>query len=239
MTWKNNVMQSFDTKSAYYDKNCNIQKIIAQSLAADFPDADGCLDILEIGCGTGNLTAHLLDKYKGSNFRITDVSASMIDQAKGKFSDENICWSVMDGENPDKSSTYDLIVSSMSFQWFEDINKTVESLCSMLNPKGVLLYSMPGNNSFLEWKQVLKGLELPLGIIDFPRSSNIYRDEVIMHQYDDALDFLRSMKNIGAGTAKKNYVPLNHAELKRACGALDQNHGAEITWHVLYGRVDN
>lgn len=238
MGWKNNVVRSFDQKSAAYDQNCSVQQAIAQSLAADLPASDGGMNILEIGCGTGNLTAHLFRQYKGCNLRITDVSPAMVARAKAKFPDEDARWGVMDGEHPDGTETYDLIVANMAFQWFEDIGAAVERLSSMLKPNGSLFYTMPGDESFSEWKQVLTDLDLPIGILDFPTSPDIYREETIMHHYRDAVDFLRSMKNIGAGTARKDYTPLTHSEMKQACAALDQNHGGKTTWHVLYGRVD-
>ena len=163
MRWKNNVVRSFDKKSAAYDQNCSVQQAIAQSLAVDLPASDGGMDILEIGCGTGNLTAHLFRQYEGCNLRITDVSPAMVERAKAKFSDENARWGVMDGEHPDSTETYDLIVANMAFQWFEDIGAAVERLFSMLKPNGSLFYTMPGNESFSEWKQVLNDLNLPIG----------------------------------------------------------------------------
>lgn len=238
MTWKNNVVQSFDSKSAAYDKDCSVQQAIAQSLAVDLPACDGLADILEIGCGTGNLTQHLFNKYKGRNLCITDASPAMVERAKVKFSGENARWAVMDGENPDQQGKYDLIVSNMVFQWFEDIETAVGRLSSLLKPNGSLFYTMPGKKSFSEWKQVLGELDLPVGILDFPMPIDIYREETLIHHYKGAVDFLRSMKNIGAGTPRKDYTSLTHMEMKQACAALDQNHGAEITWHVLYGRVD-
>ncbi|PCJ01060.1 MAG: biotin biosynthesis protein [Alphaproteobacteria bacterium] len=238
MGWKNNVVRSFDRKSAAYDQNCSVQQSIALRLAADLPVSDEVTDILEIGCGTGNLTQHLFRQYEGCNLRITDVSPAMVERAKAKFSGKEACWSVMDGENSDNTDTYDLIVSNMAFQWFEDIGAAVERLSSMLKPNGSLFYTMPGNKSFCEWKQVLTDLNLSIGILDFPTSSDIYREENIMHDYKGAVDFLRSMKNIGAGTARKDYTPLTHSEMKQACAALDRNHGGKTTWHVLYGRID-
>lgn len=238
MYWKNNVVWSFDQKSAAYDQNCSVQQAIAQSLAVDLPAPDEGMDILEIGCGTGNLTAHLFRQYEGCNLRITDASPAMVERAQAKFSGKDARWGVMDGEHPDGTEIYDLIVANMAFQWFEDIGVAVERLSSMLKPNGSLFYTMPGNESFSEWKQVLNGLGLPIGILDFPTSSDIYREETITHHYKGAVDFLRSMKNIGAGTARKDYTPLTHSEMKQACAALDQNHGGKTTWHVLYGRVD-
>ncbi|PCJ98124.1 MAG: hypothetical protein COA45_08195 [Zetaproteobacteria bacterium] len=237
LSWKDNVVRSFAQKSSVYDQNCIIQQDIAQSLADDLP-VSGVESILEIGCGTGNLTQHLFHKYAGKRLCITDVSAEMVSRAKDKCLDEEARWVVMDGECPNVQGKYDLIVANMVFQWFEDIGAAVDRLSGMLNSGGSIFYSMPGPDSFREWKETLDRLGLPLGVLEFHKSSDIYRDEIIMHQYKDAVDFLRSMKTIGAGTARKDYTPLTHTEMKQACGALDQSHGGNMTWHVLYGRID-
>ena len=236
LNWKDNVVQNFESKSTAYDLNCAIQKYIADQLAKDLPDAP-ITDILEIGCGTGNLTAHLLDKHPDASLCVTDISPAMVKQAKQNFPNKNIEWKVLDGENPTLDKHYDLIVSNMAFQWFEDIEGSLEKLSQYLKPSGSILYSMPGENSFKEWKETLCALNLPSGILDFPTLDTIYKQEEISQHYENAVTFLKSMKNIGAGHARKNYTPLAPKQLKQACAKFDQSHCGHITWHVLYGRV--
>ena len=236
LSWKDNVVQNFDQKSTRYDLNCDIQKTIAQRLSNSLPDKN-ITDILEIGCGTGNMTKHLLAKYPNQNFCISDISPSMIKSAKAKFPQGNINWNVTDGENIKTSERYDLIVASMVFQWFEDIEVTLQTLSSLLKPNGTIFYSIPGPESFKEWKNTLKNLDLPIGILDFKIPATIYRQEEVTLQYNGSKDFLRSIKGIGAGLPRKNYTPLSPEQIKTACRSFDQNHGGTITWHVLYGKI--
>ncbi len=236
LKWKKNVISNFDKKSASYDKNCFIQKRIAKNLANDLPKS-GVYDVLEIGCGTGNLTEHLLERYKGQNFLITDISSAMVSRAQKKFPHDNIKWQVMDGENPNISQKYDLIVANMVFQWFEDINTTLEMLKKKLKPNGSIFYTTPGHESFIEWKESLKKLNLPIGIIEFSMPEGIYIQERINHKYENALDFLKSIKDVGAGLAKKNYAAMSPADIKKACDLLDKNYNGNITWHILYGKI--
>ncbi len=237
LSWKDNVIRNFDNKSAIYDQNCEIQKSIAQSLAADLPDRN-ISDILEIGCGTGNLTKYLLCLYKDKNFCITDISPAMVKNAKEKFPNKNIKWAVFDGENPNTSQKYDLIVANMAFQWFENMDKALENLTNLLKPNGSLFYSVPSKQSFKEWKATLKSLNLPSGILEFPTPPNIYRQEEMLVNYTNAFDFLHSIKDIGAGVARKNYIPLTPKQIKQACNKFDKDYKGNITWHILYGRID-
>ncbi len=238
MNWKNNVIRNFDKNSITYDQNCEVQKAIAQSLAADLPDNKNISDILEIGCGTGNLTQYLLCLYKNKNLCITDISPAMIDMAKEKLPDKNIKWAVFDGENPDISQKYDLIVSNMAFQWFEDMDSTIINLSKSLNDGGSLFYSVPSKESFKEWKTTLESLNLPSGILDFTAPPSIYRQEEMQVNYINAFDFLHSIKDIGAGAPRKNYTPLSPKQIKQACTKFDKDYGGNITWHILYGRID-
>ncbi len=235
--WKDRVIHNFDSKSSIYDQNCEIQKSIAHNLAADLPDKN-ISDILEIGCGTGNLTKYLLCLYKDKNFCITDISPAMLKNAKEKFPNKNIEWKIIDGENPDISQKYDLIVANMTFQWFEDMHSAIARLSKALRAGGSLFYSIPGSNSFKEWKTTLKFLGLPSGVLDFPTPPNIYRQEEMLVNYTNAFDFLHSIKNIGAGVARKSYIPLTPQQIKQACNKFDKEYKGNITWHILYGRID-
>ncbi len=236
LDWKNNVVKNFDKKSKIYDQNCIIQKRIADNLAKDLPKS-GVLDILELGCGTGNMTEHLLKRYDGQNFTITDISPSMLKCAQEKFPDKNIKWQIMDGENPATSHRYDLIVANMVFQWFEDIDKSLEQLTEILKPDGHIFFTIPGSESFREWKKSLEKLNLPAGIIELKTPPNIYNQEIINHQYKNALAFLKSIKDVGAGLAKKDYAAMSPIDIKKACDLLDKDYGGNITWHILYGRI--
>ncbi len=236
MSWKSNVISSFDSNSDSYDKNCDLQKDISRRLAADLPKT-GISDILEIGCGTGNLTAELLKLYPSQNLCITDIAPAMLNRAKAKFPNTNVNWQIFDGESIQGVQKYDLIVANMVFQWFEDIDATLERLQGMLKPNGSIFYTMPAAQSFKEWKSVLNELDLPVGIIEFAAQSNSYRSEDISYKYSNAMDFLRSIKGIGAGQPRKNYTPLSVSQMRQACALFDEKYAGKITWQIMFGHV--
>ena len=262
--WKHKVIRNFDRGAQDYDGYSGVQKSVAQKLVTDLPDA---CSILEIGCGTGNLTQEILNKYKNAKFCITDISPVMIEKVKhnigcfdrraregghtspdprclislalqGHGDDERgIEWKVLDGENPVASKQYDLIVSNMTFQWFENIEKSLDKLVSLLKPNGSLFYTMPGPESFKEWRHTLCSLNFPVGLIDLSKPPGIYREEHKIQQYKNTIHFLRVMKQAGAGTARKNYMLLTPTQLKQACALCDKDYDGRITWHILYGCI--
>ncbi|MGH1398628.1 MAG: methyltransferase [Alphaproteobacteria bacterium] len=236
--WKKNVAQRFDMGAKDYNDHSAVQSAVADSLAKDLPDFASSPNILEIGCGTGALTRHLLDHYQGGYFHITDISAEMVEHARREFDIyADIEWGVMDGEYPDIARRYDLIIGSMAFQWFEDIEGGLARLRGLLKPNGVLLYAIPGAGSFREWHAALSGLGLSAGTLDFKAPSGVYREEERSVQYDSTLTFLRDMKRIGAHTPRADYTALNAADLRKACRAVDADFNATITWHIVYGRL--
>lgn len=248
MSWKQNVATNFDNKAEFYDRESQIQKVVAETLIADLPDgrdADKIENILEVGCGTGYLTCQLFEKYKNKNICVSDISPSMTVRAQmngedvAKANGHTTRWAVFDAEDPPKNmeGTYDLIVANMVFQWLEDAEKGIERLSKLLKPGGCIMYSTLGPESFEEWKAVLRGLELPVGVLDFDLPRDVYKEEFLIKSYEDARTFLHSIKDVGAGQARRGYKPLSMVQMRDACDAFDHKYDTSVTWHILYGEV--
>lgn len=248
MSWKQNVATNFDSNAEYYDRESQIQRVVAETLIADLPsgsEAENIENILEIGCGTGYLTKLLFEKYENKNICISDISPSMTVRAQisGQEAAEarghKTRWAVFDAEKPPASmmEKYDLIVANMVFQWLEDSENGIKRLTNLLRPGGRIIYSTLGPESFEEWKCVLRKLEMPIGILDFDIPRDVYKEEFLIKSYDDAYAFLHSIKDIGAGQAKKGYQPLSMVQLRDACHEFNKKYDTSITWHILYGDV--
>ena len=235
--WKQKVAQSFDKRADQYDFYNAIQNEVAESLVGDLP-AYVAPEILEIGCGTGALTQHLLETYKDGHFYITDISPKMVDRARARFGQtDNIEWGVMDGETPDQTRRYDLIVSNMAFQWFSDLKNSLERLQGLLKPNGTLLYSIPAADGFKEWHTILEELSLQSGTLEYKKPAGIFREEEKAVQYESTFDFLQSMKKLGAHTPRDGYERLSRSDILKACKRADEQFHGQITWRILYGRL--
>jgi malonyl-CoA O-methyltransferase len=236
LNWKDKVTRNFDAQAHLYDQYGDVQAHVADSLGRDLP----CLEnaaILEIGCGTGFLTAHLAKKYAGHQLHITDVSPCMLEQAKSRFSGMSTRFFILDAEKEQTGETYDLIAASMVCQWFEDLGGGLNNLKSMLKPGGAFHFTLPGPDCFKEWRSTLDQLGLPSGMPNFSYSEGVYREEKIKKGYQDSGNFLSSLKNMGASCGRKNYTPLTFPQIRKACAAFDSQNFKYVTWDILYGCI--
>ncbi|MGH1403970.1 MAG: methyltransferase [Alphaproteobacteria bacterium] len=235
--WKQKVVGRFDMQASQYGQNNDIQDEIAQTLATHLPPIPNA-NILEIGCGTGALTRHLLNQYPDAQFHITDISQRMVNAARQSISTEHqIEWGIMDGELPTSDRQYDLIVSSMAFQWFENHEAALTQLTKMLKPSGHLFFSVPSAKSFKEWRETLSSLSLPHGFPTTPEWPQIFKEEEITIDYGNTLNFLKTLRKTGANIPHNHYRMLQYSELKHACKVNDRKHGGKTTWHILYGHI--
>ena len=229
--YKAKIADTFSKYHRNYAQKAYLQKQIAKTLANNLPRMQSP-KILEIGCGTGFLTRHLLDQYPDGVFDITDLSQTMVEYCQKHYLHSNAQFFVMDGEKTEVlSQYYDLIVSSMAVQWFE---KPLDSLRT-LNRLGPVHYATLGSNSFLEWKYCLKTLGLADGTLNLPDWPGIIREENISKKYQNAVHFLKTLKDIGTSATKQSYRSLSYSDLRRAMTLFDKHTDSHINWHIVYG----
>ena len=99
----------------------------------------------------------------------------------------------------DNSDKFDLIISNATLQWVEDFEKVIQSLKSMLNPNGELVFSTFGNENFREIYHVigasLKYFSNTELMNMFPNAA-IYPEIHIM-AFDSPKDVLRHLQLTG------------------------------------------
>ncbi len=106
------------------------------------------LNILDMGCGTGQLYGDLLQALGKKQFHYLgiDPSGAMLEQAVDKFPEAAFFRSdVMDAE-PDQAP-FDVIVCSHSFPYYPDGEAALRNMADMLRPGGQLLLSQACTNS--------------------------------------------------------------------------------------------
>ena len=155
MTDKDIIKNNFSKYARHYDEYCKIQNICAAELIKNAGN-NGFKNILDIGCGTGNYTKILLDKFPKAAIKAVDISAKMTEIAKQKLGDKNINFIVQDAENMLLKERFDLITSNAAFQWFENLNSSILNYKIMLDKNGVILFSIFGPLTFYELNESLK-----------------------------------------------------------------------------------
>lgn len=234
---KKKIEENFGRACGTYNDHALVQKQSAQSLAALLPPLQqDRLRILEIGCGTGFLTRHLADLFPRAEITVTDISPAMVKNCERSFAGAGRSFHVMDGENPHLRGPFDLIVSGMTFQWFERPRETLQKLRNLLMPDGKIVYSTLGKNSFHEWKSALARLDLPCGVLDGQTPENILKTENLTLQFPSGPDFLASLRNVGARAPVPGYRPLSPRQLKTALALFEDAFDSKITYEVHYAQ---
>lgn len=233
------VAQAFAARAADYERSARIQAGIASRLAS-LLGAGERRKILEIGCGTGLLTHHLLARYPRGDFLITDLAPEMVAQCRARYQRANgraLRFAAMNGEAPDCAARFDLIALSMTLQWFADPLRALQRLRQLLTSGGEVFYAAPGPDSFPEWRAALDARGLRHGMIEMPHLPGIVEVETRVVDYGSGIAFLNALKAIGAATPRRGYAPLPPGSLRAALRELEQAHASRVTWQIVYGRI--
>jgi malonyl-CoA O-methyltransferase len=241
MTRKTRVQAAFAAAAATYDHAAEAQiraadrlteLVLAQTLPSDPA-------VLEVGCGTGQLTRRLRPRI-GGDWLITDLAPAMVEAARRVASEAR--FKVMDGEHPDvPPAAFDLIVSNLAVQWFLDLPAAVDRLAACLKPGGVLAFSTLAYGSLGEWRAAHARLGLEDGTPGFPSIEALrallppatrLSSQVFTIRHDDGADFLAALKAIGARVAADGHRPLSPGSLRKVIKAMGSP--AEVSYHVVH-----
>lgn len=102
------------------------------------------LSVVDLGCGTGDLTSRLAEMLPGSDVLGVDSSSAMLARAAEHvrpglhFEQGNL--ETVHGE-------FDLVFSHAAIQWVDDHETLIPSLWAMVRPGGQLAVQVPSNHS--------------------------------------------------------------------------------------------
>jgi malonyl-CoA O-methyltransferase len=166
MNRKQAIRRNFARRAATYDRYAQVQRHMALALVALGREAvAGANRILEVGCGTGFLTAQLRRRNRAAQVLAVDLGLRMIDLARQRLGhDPRLHWAVADGEALHPEG-FDLIISNSTFQWFTDPEETLRSYLMGLTPGGWLAFAAVGPGTFRELavslRRAAEALHLP------------------------------------------------------------------------------
>lgn len=230
-----------------YDHHARVQHRVALALAQllatlPLPPAPR---LLEIGCGTGFLTAELASRWPGAPLLVTDLAPAMVERCRARIGEVPGCaFRILDGEQGERpaAAPFDLITSSLAFQWFEDLPAALAHLGAWLAPGGTLAFTTLLVGTFAEWQAAHAGLGLTAGTPRFPSADELavmippgltheMAIDTLVEPQGSARAFLHGLKALGAGTAAAGYQPLAPGALRQAMARYEAA-GATATYEV-------
>jgi trans-aconitate 2-methyltransferase len=104
---------------------------------------DNVRRIADVGCGPGNLTKTLNERWPHAHVVGVDNSAEMLQQAKPVAIPGRLEFVLADAASWSSAQPLDLIVSNAALQWVDAHDLLLQRFCTMLAPGGVLAVQVP------------------------------------------------------------------------------------------------
>jgi len=230
-----------------YDRHAGVQRRVAASLAERIAGAPLCDQprVLDVGAGTGFMTALLAPRLAGARWVVSDLSIEMVHRARATLPAGSGDFVAMDAARPCfVDGSFDLVCSNLAAQWFDDLPGSVAALGALVAPGGLLALSTLANGSFADWRAAHEALGLTPATPEFPDTAflagiapagmtgTVVVDS-ILQRHSDAADLLRDLRGLGATVPRPDRKPLG-AGAMRAVMRQFEAMGATISYEIAY-----
>ena len=257
------VQNSFGRQAHLYENYAVVQRRVIDRFSGLLKALDmrpeSCLDV---GAGSGMLLRSVREIYGDILAVGIDLSPGMTRVAQEKLGrSSNFHMLAGDAEHlPFIDASYDLLVSTSTFQWLENLMPTFSEAFRVLKPGGTFAFSLFGEATLRELRSSYRSAVKAAGRRDdhthnffsvqdvasalstagFTASAVTSEEEVEVHR--DVGELLRSLKRIGAGNA----TPLKQRGLQgrslmqemmaRYHSEFGTTSGIPATYEIIYGR---
>jgi trans-aconitate 2-methyltransferase len=100
--------------------------------------------VVDLGCGPGQLTASLADRWPGACVLGIDSSGDMINAAR-RLSSEQVSFQLAGIETWRPAEPVDVLLSNAALQWIPDHRSLLPDLVSSVTEDGWVAFQVPGN----------------------------------------------------------------------------------------------
>lgn len=219
-----NVKKHFEEEAKEYDELIlklipNYKEMITSLINCIPFEASKPIKVLDLGCGTGNVTREVKKRYKHAYITCIDLAEDMINVAQFKLSEyDDIQYQVADLREVDFGNDYDLVISSLALHHLKTDDEKIaiyQKIYDALKEGGV----------FYNADNVL--------------ASNDYLNNVNLEQWKDFM-----LRTISQEEIEKKWLPIyykedhpapliDHVDWLRNLGFKD----VDVTWKYINGAV--
>lgn len=220
-----------------YDEFAIVQKILAKKLVKKVANyGNEFKNIYEIGAGSGLLTKEILAYFKFENLILNDLYKSEIME---KFPTQ-----IGDILTQSLPRNLDLIISSSTLQWIEDLRALKVQIHDSLNQFGMIAFSIfsKGNLSNLQsfTKQGLNyknALEISTIFSDKFEILELETDEIVL-KFSSLKELLNHLKQTGVNNINGKFK-LNKTNLNALKRHFNENYELDYHYTIFVARAKN
>jgi malonyl-CoA O-methyltransferase len=255
---KHKIRRAFNRAAESYDDAAVLQKEVCSRLLEKLeyirlsPQM-----VLDAGVGTGEAVIPLLKRYKKSRLIALDLSERMLAKAlnhRGLLrKPELVCADIE--QLPFGDDNFELIFSSLTLQWCNDLQATLRDLLRVLKPGGLLLFTTFGPDTLKElracWQQIDDAVhvnqftdmhDIGDGLMQAGFADPVMEAETITVNYGSVDKLMSDLRAIGANVTATGSRPgltapsvLNR--LRQAYEAYRVNELLPASYEVVYGHA--
>ncbi|HSR62992.1 MAG TPA: malonyl-ACP O-methyltransferase BioC [Gammaproteobacteria bacterium] len=258
---KKRVAAGFDQAANDYDAHAVLQRTVVERLVER-------LDlvtirpgrILDIGSGTGEGARLLADKYRYADLLQLDLSPEMLKVSRAKrrgflqglFSRQS--YLAGDAEYlPVSNAAVDLVFSSLTLQWCNDLDRAFTETTRVLRPGGLFMFATLGPDTLTELRQswmaaddrihvnrFLDMHDIGDALVRAGMESVVMDVETITLTYDECRQLMRDLKTLGAQNRnpERSSGLTGKKQLEKVICAYEefrQDGKLPATYEIVYG----
>ena len=236
------VAQRFAKAGQSYVEHAVVQKQISAQLFEYLKVycPQNLASVLEIGCGSGNLTHLFQTHFQFDQLFLNDL----YEDVEQHFSTiQNIAWLIGDIEQLTLPQSLDAVISSSALQWMTDLPKLFHRIHDALKPDAYFGFSTFGSDNLTEIKQLTgQGLnyyssEVLKQKLEESGFEIVFIEEEQKHLYfDDPKSVLQHLKATGVTATAKSHRWTKQS-LQQFYSDYQQFHdeqGFRLTYHPIY-----
>lgn len=252
------IAMRFSAAASTYHASATVQRYVAGRLSALLAGDEAFDRILEIGCGTGLLTARMCRLFPCARIDALDMADGMVAQCRARLAGASgLHCHVADLNTFRADAPYPLIVSSSALHWMYPLAGVMETLAGLLTDQGRLVFAIMVRGTLAELSAArqraaphkLPARRLPTmltvrgALAQAGLRIEEEREESRRQVYASAGDLLRQLHNQGltGGPLARSGRLLNRADLRRLALDYDRRYragdGVYASYQVAYFRA--